>query len=194
MKPSFTPRIWQIASDSPVSTAWITYSTGARNMKLNSIGSVTPVRNDVSAIENSRPPTIARRSFGASCSIARHAAGRPNIMIGKKPAMKVPAVGSPAKKRCRSPCTISPPAGGVKLPNTNHASELMMWCRPVTSSRRFRKPNTNAPIAPAVVSHWPAASIACWIGCQTYPNAMPSITQTSPVMIGTNRLPPKNAR
>ena len=41
----------------PVSTACIAYSTGARNMNVNSIGSVTPVRNDVSAIENSRPPT-----------------------------------------------------------------------------------------------------------------------------------------
>ncbi len=35
-------------------------------MKLNSIGSVTPVRNEVSAIDASRPNTIARRSFGAS--------------------------------------------------------------------------------------------------------------------------------
>ncbi len=61
-------------------------------------------------------------------------------MIGKKPAMKPPAVGSPAKKRCRSPVTAAPPPGGVKLPNTNQASELMMWCRPVTSSSRFRKP------------------------------------------------------
>ena len=40
------PSAEQIASDRPVSSAWITYSTGARNMKLNSIGSVTPVRND----------------------------------------------------------------------------------------------------------------------------------------------------
>ena len=37
--------------------------------------------------------------------MARHAAGRPNIITGKKPAMKAPAVGSPAKKRFRSPVT-----------------------------------------------------------------------------------------
>ena len=83
----------------PVSTAWIAYSTGARNMNVNSIGSVTPVRNEVSAIENSRPPTALRRSGGAERYIARHAAGRPNIITGKKPDMKAPAVGSPAKKR-----------------------------------------------------------------------------------------------
>ena len=40
----------------PVSTAWMAYSTGARNMNANSMGSVTPVRNEVSAIESSRPP------------------------------------------------------------------------------------------------------------------------------------------
>ncbi|KGW49737.1 Uncharacterised protein [Burkholderia pseudomallei] len=60
-------------------------------------------------------------------------------MIGKKPAMKPPALGSPAKKRCRSPVTAAPPAG-VNVPNTNQTSELMMWCSPVTSSRRFRNP------------------------------------------------------
>ena len=110
---------------------------------------------------------MARRSFGASWNIARHAAGKPNIMIGKKPVMKPPAVGSPAKKRCRSPVTAAPPPGGVNEPNTNHASELMMWCRPVTSRIRFSTPNTNTPSAPASVSQWPAASIAAWTGCQT---------------------------
>ena len=72
-------------------------------MKLNSIGSVTPVRNEVSASEASMPPTAARRSGRALRHIARHAAGRPNIITGKKPLMNAPAVGSPAKKRFRSP-------------------------------------------------------------------------------------------
>ncbi|KGC39758.1 hypothetical protein DO73_4455 [Burkholderia pseudomallei] len=53
--------------------------------------------------------------------------------------MKPPALGSPAKKRCRSPVTAAPPAG-VNVPNTNQTSELMMWCSPVTSNRRFRNP------------------------------------------------------
>ena len=44
------------------------------------------------------PPT-ALRFFGlASCQIASAAAGRANIMIGKKPVMKAPAVGSPCEE------------------------------------------------------------------------------------------------
>ncbi len=39
--------------------------------------------------------------------------GRANIMIGKKPVMKAPAVGSPARKRGMSPVTASPPVVGV---------------------------------------------------------------------------------
>ena len=74
---------------------------------MNSIGSVTPVRNEVSAIDSSRPPAARRRSGRAAWYIARQAAGRPNIITGKKPLMKAPAVGSPAKKRLRSP--VAPP-------------------------------------------------------------------------------------
>ena len=48
--------------ETPVSTAWTAYRTGAMNMNVNSIGSVTPVMNEVSAIENIMPPTTARRS------------------------------------------------------------------------------------------------------------------------------------
>ena len=66
-------------------------STGARNMKANSIGSVTPVRNEVSAIENSRPPAAARRAGVAVRYMARQAPGRPNIITGKKPDMNAPA-------------------------------------------------------------------------------------------------------
>jgi len=73
-------------------------------MKLNSIGSVTPVSSDVSARLKNMPPTALRRSGRAARYIAKQAAGRPNIMTGKKPVMKLPAVGSPAKKRRMSPC------------------------------------------------------------------------------------------
>ena len=51
------------------------------------------------------PPTTLRGSGLASCQIASAAAGRANIMIGKKPVMKAPAVGSPARNRLMSPCT-----------------------------------------------------------------------------------------
>ena len=69
------------------------------------MGSVTPVRNEVSAIENSMPPTALRLSGAAVRYIARQAPGRPNIITGKNPDMKAPALGSPAKKRFRSPVT-----------------------------------------------------------------------------------------
>ena len=42
---------------------------------MNSIGSVTPVRNDVSAIDSSSPPTARRRS-GARRVVHREAGGR----------------------------------------------------------------------------------------------------------------------
>ena len=74
-------------------------------MKVNSIGSVTPVRNEVRPMETSKPPVSRRRSGRAVWYIARQAAGRPNIITGKNPLMKNPALGSPAKKRLRSPVT-----------------------------------------------------------------------------------------
>ena len=40
------------------------------------MGSVTPVRNEVSAIENSMPPTALRRSGSAVRYMARQAAGQ----------------------------------------------------------------------------------------------------------------------
>ena len=75
----------------PVSTAWMANSSGARNMKENSMGSVTPVRNEVSAIENNMPPTALRFSGRAVRYIARQAPGSPNIITGKNPDMNAPA-------------------------------------------------------------------------------------------------------
>jgi len=59
------------------------------------MGSVTPVRNEVNAAEI-RMPAATLGKF-AWRTIAKHAAGKPNIMMGKNPAMKFPAEGSPAK-------------------------------------------------------------------------------------------------
>jgi hypothetical protein len=56
-------------------------------MKLNSIGSVTPVRNEVRASEVSMPPTAFFFSGRAVWYMARQAAGRPNIITGKNPLM-----------------------------------------------------------------------------------------------------------
>ena len=80
-----------------------------------------------------------RRSGRAVWIIARHAAGRANIMIGKKPVMKPPACGSPAKNRFRSP--VLP----LYSPNWNHSNEFGMWCRPNGSSSRLIRPYTPAP-------------------------------------------------
>ncbi|CJW52697.1 Uncharacterised protein [Streptococcus pneumoniae] len=72
-------------------------------MNENSIGSVIPVKNEVNARPPNIPVTILRFSGLAAAIIAKHAAGKPNIMIGKKPVINIPADGSFAKKRAISP-------------------------------------------------------------------------------------------
>ena len=52
-------------------------------MNVNSMGSVTPVRNEVSAIDMSRPPTARRRSGSAVWYIASKR-GQAEIITGKK--------------------------------------------------------------------------------------------------------------
>jgi hypothetical protein len=61
------------------------------------------VTNDVRAAASMMPPTTFFCAGLAVCQIASAAAGRANIMIGKKPVMNVPAVGSPCRKRWMSP-------------------------------------------------------------------------------------------
>ena len=72
-------------------------------MKENSSGSVTPVTNEVSAAEIRIEPATLRLAGSAERHMASAAPGRPNIMIGKKPVMNSPAVGSPFRKRAMSP-------------------------------------------------------------------------------------------
>ena len=76
-------------------------------MKVYSIGSVTPVRNEAKAADSMMPPTFTRFSGRAVCQMARAAPGRPNILNRKAPD-RMPAVGSPAKKRLMSPVTTRP--------------------------------------------------------------------------------------
>ena len=59
-------------------------------MKENSIGSVTPVKKEQNAADASSPYTICFLDGVAVGDIARQAAGRPNIMNGKKPVMYIP--------------------------------------------------------------------------------------------------------
>ncbi|VTR57958.1 Uncharacterised protein [Actinobacillus pleuropneumoniae] len=92
-----------INPERPVKIACTTYKTGAMNMNANSSGSVIPVKNDATAEPIKMEPTSLRLDGLAVCMKASAAAGIANIMIGKKPDMNIPAVGSPAKKRHRSP-------------------------------------------------------------------------------------------
>jgi hypothetical protein len=82
--------------------------------------------------------------------IARRAAGRANIMIGKKPAMKMPTFGprsAALKKQVRSPLRAWP-AALVQSSAWNQTNELRTWCRPIGMSARFAAPKMPAPIGP----------------------------------------------
>ena len=73
---------YAIASDRPVSRAWTRYSGNATNMKENSSGSVTPVRNAVRPAAERMPTATFRWPGLATWIIASAAAGRPNMRIG----------------------------------------------------------------------------------------------------------------
>ncbi len=190
LKPWWTPSIQVTAIERAVSTACTTYSTGAMNMKVNSIGSVMPVTNEVSASETIMPVTALRRCGLAQCAIASAAAGSPNIMIGKKPDMNWPALGSPAKNRAMSPCTTSPEAF-VKSPSWNQATVLRNWCMPTGISARLIRPKMPAPVAPSPVIHSPNAVMASPIGPHIRVKATPTTRPTKAMMIGTSRRPLK---
>ena len=73
---------YAMASESPVSTAWMMYNGKATNMNANSSGSVTPVRKAVSAAADRMPTASFLCRLFATWIMARAAAGRPNIRIG----------------------------------------------------------------------------------------------------------------
>ena len=125
-------------------------------MNEYSSGSVMPVTNEVSAADSMMPPTSLRFCGLAFRQIASAPAGSANIMIGKNPVWKMPAEGSPARKRGMSPCTMSP-AAFVKLPSWNHGKKLSSWCRPTGMSMRFANPKIPPPITALSATAWPAA-------------------------------------
>ena len=114
--------------DTPVSNACSTYSGKAKNINENSIGSVIPVKKEVSAIDSSKPPMAFLRAVLAVAIMANAAAGKPNIIMGKNPAINGPAIGSPAKKRVKSPCnTVETPSFITsKSPNWNQTKLFKM--------------------------------------------------------------------
>ena len=136
------------------------------------MGSVMPVRKAVRATETMRAPVALRLSGRAVRQMARAAAGRANIMIGKKPVMKEPVQSlvplTPARKQVLSPRRTSPSAL-VHCPSWNHGSELSRWCRPKGMRRRLTVPKTKAaarapkpvaPGAPALSSQPPIFSLS----------------------------------
>ncbi len=92
MNPILTPNNCIIAYDKPENKQCIANNTGATNKNANSIGSVIPVKKEVNAADAIIPATNFFFSGFASCTIARAAAGRPNIINGNAPVIKVPAV------------------------------------------------------------------------------------------------------
>ena len=89
----------------------------ATKIKVNSSGSVMPVRKAVNAADSSRPPAAFFFSGLAHWYIASAAPGRPNIIKGNLPAMKRVALtentvvdleASSAKKMFCAPVTVTP--------------------------------------------------------------------------------------
>ena len=85
------------------------------------------MRKAVRATEIMRAPVALRLERRAVCQMARAAAGRANIMIGKNPVMKEPVQAlvpsTPEKKQVRSPWRVCPSAS-VHVPSWNHGMEL----------------------------------------------------------------------
>jgi hypothetical protein len=79
-------RISAIKNDTPSKKAWNTYNNGETNKNINSIGSVIPVMKEVKAAPRNKPPNKTLLFFGTAWYIAKHAAGKPNIIVAKRPA------------------------------------------------------------------------------------------------------------
>ncbi len=111
-KPARNPVMTVMYVMIPYSNAYTTYSTGERNMKANSNGSVTPQTKLQIAQERRIPIVAFLRVVFALRIIARAAPGIPNIMHGKKPDIYMPsdqvtsALVFPAQKAVRSPSPI----------------------------------------------------------------------------------------
>ena len=115
--PTPTFRMCINMKDRPASTQCTAYMGSATKIKVNSSGSVMPVRKAVKAADSSRPPAAFFFSGLAHWYIASAAPGRPNIIKGNLPAMKRVALtentvvdleASSAKKMFCAPVTVTP--------------------------------------------------------------------------------------
>ena len=156
---------------------------------MNSIGSVTPVRNEVSAIESSRPPTAARLSGSAVRYMARQAAGRPNIITGKKPDMNAPARGIAGEEALQvagdavevaeqEPRDVVEDV--VQAGDDQHAVQHAVDEQPDVSGAEHR------------LAH--GVHAAARASGQPKPKTSASTRPAKPLTMGTKRRPPKNAR
>ena len=145
----------------------MTYRTGATKRNANSIGSVMPVRNDVSAAEIMMPPIFAR--FSGRAAPDRDGGGGQAEHLEQVAAGHVAAVGSPAMKRAISPCTTLPVAGSVNSPTSKKNGTFQTWCRPNGISSALddavdgRTPCAGSPCT----AQWEKLLIAPPIGGQT---------------------------
>ena len=89
--PAVAPHSAMIQNENPAINTWNPKNRiGARNRNVNSIGSVIPVRNDVSAAAPIIEIASCLFSFLAAITIAAPAAGSPNIMNGNLPCRYAP--------------------------------------------------------------------------------------------------------
>ena len=84
--PATQLKLAAINTDIAVKIACTKYSTGATNINANSIGSVTPVKNEVNPAANIIDIILFLFSGLAVLINAAQAPNRPNIIIGKNPA------------------------------------------------------------------------------------------------------------
>lgn len=89
--PTWAPNKFITKNEIPAIVAWNPQnSAGDKNKNVNSIGSVTPVTNDVSDAGIITAAAAFLFSFGAANIIAAPAAGSPNCMKANLPCMNLP--------------------------------------------------------------------------------------------------------
>ena len=89
--PTCAPNRFISKNDTAAINAWNPQNrAGAKNTNVNSIGSVTPVTNDVTEAGKIIPNACFLFSLGAASTIATPAAGSPNCMNGNFPCMNLP--------------------------------------------------------------------------------------------------------
>lgn len=89
--PTCAPSRFIARNDRAAITAWNPQNrAGARNTNVNSIGSVTPVTNDVTAAGKIAANANFLFSLGAAITIPKPAAGSPSCMKANLPCMNLP--------------------------------------------------------------------------------------------------------